>query len=63
MLKQPFKNLRKIPISIEVKHFSFLLYYSTNLHLIYFLNTNKNLIKFSLIFSNIQNEKNFSAKK
>jgi len=39
MLKQLFKNLQKIPISIEIKHFLFLLYYLTNLHVIYFLKT------------------------
>jgi len=34
MLKQLFKKLQKIPISIEIKHFLFLLYYSTNLHVL-----------------------------
>ena len=63
MLKQLFKKLRKIPISIEVKNFSLLLYYSTNLHLIYFLKTKKNLIKFSLIFSNTQNKKKLFSEK
>jgi len=29
----------KIPISIEIEIFLFLLYYSTNLHIIYFLKT------------------------
>jgi len=39
MLKQLFKKLQKIPTSIDIKHFLFLLYYSTNLHVIYFLKT------------------------
>jgi len=29
-VKQIFKIVQKIPISIEIKHFLFLLYYSTN---------------------------------
>jgi hypothetical protein len=39
MLKQLFKKLQKITISIEIKHFLFLLYYWTNLHVINFLKT------------------------
>jgi len=36
MLKQLFKKVQKIPISIENVHFLFLLYYSINLHVFYF---------------------------
>ncbi len=47
MLKQLFKKLQKILISIEIKHFLFLLYYSTNLHDNYFFkNIFRKLTKF-----------------
>jgi len=36
---QIFKKLQTILISIEIKFFLFLLYYSTSLHIIYFLKT------------------------
>ena len=37
--KQIFKKLQKILISIEIKHFLFILYYSNSLHVIYFFKT------------------------
>ncbi len=57
MLKQLFKKLqKKIPISIEIKHFLFLLYYSTKWNVFEYLeNIFRKLIKFSFIFC-IQNK-------
>jgi len=57
MLKQLFKNLQKIPISIKIKHF-FLLFYSINLHVIYFLKTYFKAYKILFKFC-IMNIKNF----
>jgi len=63
MLKQLFKNLQKIPISIKIVHFLFLLYYSINLHVfLFFKNIFRKLIKFSLIFC-IQNTKKIFSEK
>ena len=39
MLKQLFIKVEKIPIAKEIIHFSFLPYYSINLHVLYFLKT------------------------
>ena len=52
--------LKQLFISIEIVHFLFLLYYSTNLHVFCFIFCK--LIKFSLILC-IKNLKKFSAEK
>jgi hypothetical protein len=50
MLKQLFKKVQKITISIEILYFMFSLYYSTNLHVFIFQkhisNANKIVFKF-----------------
>jgi len=58
MLKQLFKKVQKIPISLEIVHFLFSLFNSMMINLHVF----RKLIKFSFIFC-VQNKKRFLAKK
>ena len=61
MLKQLFKKVQKIPISIEIVHFLFLLLlFNQFTRFLFFKNFFRKLIKFSLIFC-IQNKKKFSS--